>query len=893
MSATLPPVPRRPAGPDPPVAPLRQKGDSIPFRIRLSRGFWTSRFGIAVLGSGVLVLLAGVSVFAYYYVSFSRMIDARLSGEAFGNTSQVYSAPRRIYEGEAISQADVVASLERAGYFDRPVNGARGQFTVSRSTLSIHPLANSYFGVANGLRVDFEGGRIQRIAALAGGAELASAEIEPELITNLFDTAREKRRVVRMDQLPKVLVDAVLAAEDKRFFDHPGFDPVRIVGAAWADFRHHSMGQGASTLTMQLARSFFFSSERTWKRKVAETLVALELEQRFTKQQIFELYANEIYLGNRGSFAIRGFGEGAQAYFAKDARELSLGEAAFLAGIIRSPNRYSAADNRPERAAEPRDRVLALMLEDGLINAEQRAEAQRAPLRLARGGIETSSAPFFVDMVKDHLLENISESDLTSQSYRVYTSLDPRLERAAVEAVQAGIRDVDAQLQRKYLRWKKAKQKQGATDAVPHAQVALVALDPRTGEVRALVGGRDYGASQLNHALARRQPGSAFKPFVYLAAFDNEVEGVEPQLSPLSTVVDEPTTFLFDGNEYAPDNFGEKFYGTVTLREALTHSLNVATVRVAELVGYQRVVDVVRQAGLDPHIQATPAMALGAYEMTPLDVAAAYTIFANNGTRAEPMFIRGLAGATGQWVERGQPRTRTAVDPRAAYIVTNILQDVINHGTGFPVRQRGFTAPAAGKTGTSHDGWFAGFTSNLICVVWVGFDDNRELGLAGGSSAAPIWAEFMKRAIALPDYSQVRDFTPPPGVDLVAIDVDTLERATPLCPVIRNEAFLAGTEPAKYCERHGGAEAALLAAPSGAAPEQQAAAGPAPGPAVQPAAAPGQHSKPAAPGKSPSTTNGDAQQPAPQKKKSVWEKIFGIFGSGKKKDQAPGEPRLR
>ena len=857
-------------------------------RFRLSRGFWTSRTGIFLLCSGLLLLLAGAGTFAYYYVLFSRMIDARLSGEAFGNTSQVYSSPRRIYQGEPIAQREVLAQLQRAGYFDREVDGSRGEYAVSGSSLSIRPSASSFFGGENALRVSFEGGRIARIAELGKGAELYSAEIEPELLTNLFDTAREKRRVVRMDQLPKVLVDAVLAAEDKRFFEHPGFDPVRIVGAAWADLRHHNAGQGASTLTMQLARSLFFSTERTWKRKVAETLVALELEQRFSKQQLFELYANEIYLGNRGSFAIRGFGQGAQAYFGKDVHDLTLAEAAFLAGIIRAPNRYSSADSRPERAAEPRDRVLAQMVDDGLITAAQQADARRLPLKLARGGMETSSAPFFVDMVKDHLLEHLSESDLTSQSYRVYTSLDPRLERAAVEAVQAGVQEVDAQLKRKYERWAKESKRKGSPEAVPHAQVALVALDPRTGEVLALVGGRDYGFSQLNHALARRQPGSAFKPFVYLAAFENEVDGIDPQLTPLSTVVDEPTTFQFDGNEYAPDNFGEKFYGTVTLREALTHSLNVATVRVAELVGYKRVVDVVRQAGLDPHIQPTPAMALGAYEMTPLDVAAAYTIFAAGGVRAEPMFIEGVTDAGGQWIEHGSPHTRPAIDPRTAYIVTNILQDVVNHGTGYPVRQRGFMAPAAGKTGTSHDGWFAGFTSNLICVVWVGFDDNRELGLAGGNSAAPIWAEFMKRAIALPDYAQVRDFVPPDGVSMVAIDPETLERATPLCPVTRAEAFLAGTEPGQYCERHGGLEAARAAAPAGS---DQVAEGTAAGdPVVQPASSSSRRDRAAerTPRKTASSPPAKPQPAAPQKKKSIWDRIFGIFGGDKKKDQAPG-----
>jgi penicillin-binding protein 1B len=858
-------------------------------RFRLSRGFWTSRPGIFLLGCGLLMLLGGAAIFSYYYVAYSHMIDARLSGQVFGNTSQVYSAPRRIYEGEPMSESDLVAALERAGYFNHPQEGARGEYSVSGSSVSIRPSPSSYFDGANALRVSFEGGRIVRIESSPRGTELSSSEIEPELITNLFDTAREKRRVVRMDQLPKVLVDAVLAAEDKRFFEHPGFDPVRIVGAAWADLRHRNVGQGASTLTMQLARSFFFSPERTWKRKLAETLVALQLEQRFSKQQIFEFYANEIYLGNRGSFAIRGFGEGAQAYFGKDVHELTLPEAAFLAGIIRAPNRYSSADSRPERAAEPRDRVLVQMVEDGMITAAQQAEAQRGPLRLVRGGIETSSAPYFVDMVKDHLLEHFTESDLTSQSYRVYTSLDPRLERAAVEAVQVGIREVDAQLRRKYERWAKENQRKGSSESIPHVQVALVALDPHTGEVLALVGGRDYGSSQLNRALARRQPGSAFKPFVYLAAFDNEVEGIDPELSPLSTVVDEPTTFEFEGTEYAPDNFGEKFYGTVTLREALTHSLNVATVRVAELVGYQRVVDVVRQAGLDPHIQPTPAMALGAYEMTPLDVAAAYTVFAAGGVRAEPMFIHGVKDATGQWVERGAPRTREAIDPRATYIVTNILQDVVNHGTGYPVRQRGFTAPAAGKTGTSHDGWFAGFTSNLICVVWVGFDDNRELGLAGGNSAAPIWAEFMKRAIALPDYAQVHDFAPPAGVTVVAIDPDTLERATPLCPVTRTEAFLSGSEPAKYCERHGGLEAALAAAPAGTTPGAGTETSPADDPAMRSASDPSHRARPAArPPRKVSSEPSQTQPPAQQKKKSIWDRIFGIFGGGKKKDQAPG-----
>ena len=435
----------------------------------------------------------------------------------------------------------------------------------------------------------------------------------------------------------------MLSVEDRRFFEHPGFDPIRILGAAWADLRHGARVQGGSTISMQVARSFFFNTDRTLRRKVAETVVALELEHRFNKQQIFELYANEIYLGNRGSFAIHGFGEASLAYFNKDLREVTLPEAAFLAGIIHAPNRYSTSERRPERAVEARDRALLAMTENGAITAEQALGAKKTPLQIVGGGLEGSTAPYFVDMVKDHLLDRFSEADLLSQSFRVYTTLDPELQRAASDAVDHGSEEHrHASLRKRYARWKKEGQ------PAPQAQIAMVVLDPHSGEIKALVGGRDYGESQLNHILARRQPGSAFKPFVYAAAFEGAVDGVKPIVTPATTVMDEPTTFDFDGKEYTPNNYGEKFHGQVTLREALTYSLNVATVKVAELVGYTRVTDMAHQFGLDPSIQPTPSVALGAYEMTPLEVAAGYTILANEGVRTEPMFIRNVVNAAGR-----------------------------------------------------------------------------------------------------------------------------------------------------------------------------------------------------------------------------------------------------
>lgn len=847
-------------------------------QIRIARGFWTSRAGIGVLVGLLVVLLGATSVFAYYYIQFGHLIEERLTGQIFQNTSRVYSAPGHIYAGESMSAAELTTYLLRAGYQEGVVAGAPGQFRVEHSTVDVVPSADSYFHGQNAIRVQFTGTEISHIAQLSDGTALDSAQVEPEVITNLFDSSREKRRVVRYEDLPPVLVHAVLAAEDKRFFEHGALDMVRVFGAAFYDVSRGQKAQGASTIDMQVARTFFFTTKREWRRKLKEIVMAAEIDERFSKQQIFELYANDIYLGNRGSFAIRGFGEAAEAYFGKDVRELTPGEAAFLAGIIRAPNRYSAAERHMDRAEEARDRVLAQMVEDGYLTAQQEAVAKHAKLHFVNGGISSSSAPYFVDMVKDHLLEKYSESDLENQSYRIYTTLDPDLQRAATEAAQIGVQNVDKLLARRYAIWKKK------GEEVEQAQVAVVVLDPRTGEIRALVGGRDYGESQLNHALARRQPGSVFKPFVYAAAFNNAVQGYQPVVTPVTTVDDSPTTFEFDGKEYTPENYGEEFYGTVTVRDALIHSLNVATVKVAELIGYQRVVDLARQMGLGNNIQATPAVALGAYEMTPIDVAAGYTAFASGGIRAEPLFIRSVIGADGSVKETMDPARRQVLDPRVAYLVTNLMEDVINHGTGFPVRQLGFAEPAAGKTGTSRDGWFAGYTSNLLCVVWVGFDDNRDIGLTGGAAAAPIWAEFMKRAVALPMYRNTQEFSPPAGIVQTTIDPQSGELATPSCPQTVSEYFIAGSEPTQYCQLHGGQNAQNggtwlshlfgKGQDSSAAPQINTSGQPIGGLQDQ------RPKSEANAGQTPATA-GTAPADDTEKKKGLLNRIFGIFGGSK------------
>jgi len=856
-------------------------------RIRVQKGFFTSTIGLTILGTVFASFLAAGGVFIYYYVKYSRMIDARLSGNVLQNTTQIFSAPEHISAGQAWGPEDLTAYLTRVGY--RPIQDANaiGQFTAQENTVDIRPSKLSYFAGNNALAVQFRGKSIRSIKPLAGGGELDTAEIEPELITNLFDSAREKRRPVRYEDLPVMLVDAILSAEDKRFFEHGGFDFIRIVGAAWADVRHSSQHyQGASTITMQVARTFFLSTDRNWRRKLSEAMISIELEQRFNKQQIFELYANEVYLGNRGSFGIRGFSEASVAYFGKDLRQLGLPECAYLAGIIRAPNYYSSADRHPERGVQARDRVLTQMLDNKYISAEDVQDAKRATLKIIRTSISGSEAPYFVDMVKDHLLDKYSENELLSENFRVYTTLDPVLQRAAAAAVDAGMKNVDLLLAKKYDKWRREQAKKGSTEPIPQAQAALVALDPRTGEIKAVIGGRDYGQSQLNHALARRQPGSVFKPFVYAAAFDNAVDGVQPVITPATTIDDEPTTFEFDGNYYTPNNYHERFMGRVTVRDALTNSLNVATVKVAELIGYGRVVQVARKMGLGMNIQPTPSVALGAYEMTPIDVAAGYTTFATMGTRAEPQFLRIVVNADGTPLEKFTPQTHLALDPRVAFLVDSLLKDVLNRGTGASVRARGFTLPAAGKTGTSRDGWFAGFTSNLLCVIWIGFDDNRDIGLAGGVVAAPIWADFMTRATALAQYRDVKDFAMPDGVQSVLIDPDTLQLATANCPTTREEVYVVGSAPTVYCEVHGShnlftSAGSILSRVFGGEPK------------TPKTDANGQPVTPYDPNRPPQATGQapvDTSAQSGEKKKNPLQKIFGIFG-GKKKDPDKAKPK--
>ncbi len=745
----------------------------------------------ALLALALLCIVTAGGTFVYYYVRFSRLIDARLSGDIFNHASLVFAAPTPVYVGEAITPEEAAARLRLALYAQGESGSQVGVYTLHGDRLEIRPGPLSYFHTdlahESDATLQFRNGHIASITALGGGGALQSYELEPQLITTLFDSTRSKRRLIHYQNLPKDLVDAVLAAEDHRFFSHHGVNFYRILMAAFKDIRAEEKIQGGSTLTMQLARNFFLTPRRTYKRKIAEIFLAMLMEQRLSKEQILELYANQIYLGQRGSFSVYGFGEAASSYFNKDVSSLTLPEAALLAGLIRGPNLYSPY-KYPARAIERRNYVLRQMLSLGTVTPSEADQASAAPLGVVGQNSGGLQAPYFVDMVKDQLLAQFSERDLVSQSYRVYTTLDLDLQKAAVQGVHVGMGEVDQQV-------KKMRRPRGEPPAGPNQpQVALICLDPHTGEVRALVGGRDYGVSQLNHILAKRQPGSSFKPFVYAAALNSGVDGSQPLITAATILDDEPTTFQWGDQTYQPENYKQEYHGLVTVREAITHSLNVATVHLAEMVGYDKVRNLAIAAGINKDLLATPAIALGAYVATPLEIGGAYTIFANSGQYVEPKLILGVNDSSGHTLWRSPSVTRQVLDPRVAFLMVSLMESVINNGTGAGARSRGFTAPAAGKTGTSHDGWFAGFTSNLLTVAWVGYDDDRDIKLAGAASALPVWTEFMKHAVEVPGYQDVQSFEPPPGIVSAPV-VQNASATSGDASAVQTEYFIDGTQP--------------------------------------------------------------------------------------------------
>jgi penicillin-binding protein 1B len=759
-----------------------------------------------LLISGLACLLLGTCVLGFFYFKYQSIVDERLaSGPIFANVAQIYAAPREVRVGQRLTVSFIAQELRRAGYNTNP---QLGTYTLSGNSIQIKPGPQSYHStdgatIATGPSYDINtntssGPVVQSITA-ENGAPLAAYQLEPELITALSGDNRTKRRLVTYQEIPPNMVQAVLAIEDRRFFEHGGINYGRTIECVVHDIMVGRKDCGGSTLTQQLSKNFFLTPDKTISRKLAELMITFQLEARFNKQQIFEMYANQVNIGRRGSFEINGFGEAAESFFGKDMRQLDLAECALLAGLIQNPS-WRNPYRHPDRAMERRNLVLDSMVETGAITQSEADRAKAEPLRLAAPNIDAAEAPYFVDLVHDQLSQRVGDQELGHDALRIYTSLDPELQRAASEAVDAGIKNVDDLVRKLHKK---------STANIQYPQVALVALNPHTGQILALIGGRNYGVSQLNHATAERPTGSIFKPFVYATAYNTSLNGMDLAgtgiFTALTKLDDDPHTFMFDGKPYDPGNFEKGEYpGMVTAAQAIAHSLNIATIGLAEQVGYENVASLARTAGI-VNARGTPSVAIGTYNATPIDMAGAYTVFANNGVHLKPWMLASVRNANGDIVADFAPEAKQVMDPRSAFLTQSLLQFTMNYGTASSVRGHGFSAPAAGKTGTSHDAWFAGYTSNLLCIIWVGNDDYTDISnglshsLQGADTAAPIWAEFMNRAIKLPQYSDMKSFSAPDGVQIVSIDKNTWLPADSTCPEDYSLAFLNGTIPANTC----------------------------------------------------------------------------------------------
>jgi penicillin-binding protein 1B len=746
-----------------------------------SRKYSRRRFRIVVFSLSLLslslLLIAGILV--YHTLRFSALVDRRLRGEEAERPTWVYARPFELRRGQRLSKDALVLLLNDLGYQQGSSLGDEpGSFSLVGSEL--HLRRRGAFTAPIG--VAFEEPWISGIHALPGGDPIDRVPLEPVPVATLFGEDRVKKRWVALEAIPGHLKDAVLITEDRRFFDHTGFDPIGIARALVTDLRRGELEQGASTLTQQLVKNYFLTPERTFRRKILEAYLAVILESRTGKNDILELYLNDVYLGQRGSFGIHGVGQAAQIYFGKDLKNLTVAEAALVAALIRSPNSTNPFLH-PEAALERRNVVIGQLREAGLLSEAMAAREKAAPLGLVEGAIDQGEAPYFIDALREQLLASYDAARIPSAGLRIRSTMDRHLQSAAQQAVVEGLEEIRGKLP-------------PGVKAPP--QAALVAMRPATGDVLALVGAQSYGASQFNRATeARRQPGSAFKPFVYLAAFEHD-----PALGPTTTVKDEPVTFRQGRRPWTPSNYTGRYEGTVTYRRALALSLNAATAGVGGRVGFKRIVDLWESLGVGSRIEPYPSLVLGSFEMTPLELAAAYAVLANGGRRVTPRFFTSVEDGSGKALAENPPRAESVVSAESAYLVTDMLRSAIDAGTGREIRARSLNADVAGKTGTTNDtrdAWFVGYTPELVAVVWVGYDDNRELGLSGAEAALPLWARFMKAALA---GSEKDTFRAPQGITAAEIDPATGKRATKSCPRRVREVFRAASAPRELCPLH-------------------------------------------------------------------------------------------
>ena len=738
----------------------------------------------------VLGFLTIALVMAWMWASFAV---ARIDLSRLVEPSVVYAAPRVVEPGVSVTAIDLPGTLERLGYqqvTDTP--HAPGQFRRSPGVWEIFIRASvepQPKRPALPVRLDIRDDRIRAVVNVADGTPVGGVELEPEVLGNLDDLTHRLRRPVPLSSAPQHVIAAVLATEDRRFFDHAGVDPRSAVRAAWVNAKRGRVVEGGSTITQQLVKSLDSGAGGPWISKLRVALLAIALERRYSKTEILETYLNTVYLGQYGPLTMYGLGAAALTYFQKDVRALDLAEAATLAGMIRGPNRYSPVHS-PYRTRARRNEVLRRMRDHDLITQAEFSEAAERSVAVQPTPPPLPLGPNFFDHVLAEVGQMRATTNVQTGGLRIYTSVDPVLQRTAEAVLGRKLEELEQRFP-------------GLWHAEParRLQGVLIALDPAAGEIRALVGGRDYWLSQFNRAThARRHPGSAFKPFVYLAGLRGGPRGERPSLTAASLLRDEPLTVQDLGQSWSPRKRRGFFLGQVTPREALAQSLNLATVWTAQTIGLNAVVQTARDVGFTSPMVPRPTLALGGVEVIPLELAAAYATLAHAGRPVAPTPISAVVDRSGSVTRPGRQLGRGGVSAAEAFLITHLLTSVMEDGTGAMARVLGVDGPVAGKTGsTDRDAWVVGYTPRLVTLVWVGFDNRNTLRLSGARGALPIWAAFMRAAMAVVPSGP---FPVPPFVVFRDVDATTGKLATPVCRIVVREAFLQSTAPTAVCAEH-------------------------------------------------------------------------------------------
>ncbi len=747
---------------------------------------------ISIAVAVVLVSLASVAVYGY------KQAVGRFEVRRLSLPTRIFTYLSPVSPGSALQPDDLVEKLNRLGYRSAAEVKEPGDYAVARGQIDVFTRAFTHPSGAypsQPVRVMFSGGAITSVVALPAARNVTNAAVEPELLTSILGEQLENRRPAKLDQIPQQLQDAVIVTEDVRFWYHPGVDPIGIFRAAFRNVRARGVSQGASTLTQQLVKNYYLTSERTFRRKIVEAFMAIILDAKYSKREILEAYLNDIYLGRNRSISIVGVGEAAHFYFGKPLAQITLPEAALLAGMIRGPNNYSPFTH-PVAALARRTTVLGVMLKNGKIDQATYEQAIAAPLphKPFRERTGLSSIPFYVDRVLQEMATDYGIKDVKGRGLEIFTAIDLAAQDTAMRTLEAGLEGLE-----------RSNRRLRRSDPQKALQGVMLVVDVPTGEIRALIGGRNYNVSQFNRVLnAKRHVGSLFKPFVYLTAFEPSLS--QQNITPATLVSD--TRFVLQrtfSEDWSPRNYSEDYRGTVTVQRALELSLNSASVRIGLACGLPAIFRTAKALGIEEELQENPAVLLGAVGIPPIQMAQAYSTLARIGLRVPLRAIRFVTNDRGKVISAGDPVKPVQVFPaRDVFILDSVMKGPIDHGTAYVVRRIGFRNTAAGKTGTTNDmrdAWFVGFTPRTLALTWVGFDDNSPIGLAGGDAAAPIWARYMlAQAAGQPNV----DFAEPHGIVKREVDKISGGLAVAECPPIAvvTMAFKEGTQPTDPCPLH-------------------------------------------------------------------------------------------